>query len=124
MSYQRVNAGALGEDGDGAVAVVHDLVVAAVRGEDVGVGAAGVEVGVHDRAGHAFPVVREYVRSAALVEGKLTCTSPSWRTGTGGRDVVAVEQIGKDVVEVSLVQRRGGRWRADGQCSLRWSIRR
>jgi catabolite regulation protein CreA len=33
-------------DGDGAVAVVDDRVVPAVDGEDVGVGAAGVQVGV------------------------------------------------------------------------------
>src|SRR4029453_16941157 len=57
-----IKAGAPGGedgDGDGSVAVIDDRVVPAVDGEDVGEGAAGVQVGGDDSAVHALPVVRE-----------------------------------------------------------------
>src|SRR5262249_37743478 len=53
------STGGEGGDGDRAVAVVDDRVVSTVGGEDVGVRAAGQEVGGQGGAVHAFPVVRE-----------------------------------------------------------------
>src|SRR4029450_4874295 len=89
-------------------AVVDDRVVPAVRGEDVGEGAAGLQVGGHDGAVDALPVIRER-RRAALVEDEVPRDVPA----VLGRDAVAVVDVaGEDVVEVTLVDRSGASGRA------------
>src|SRR5262245_2141044 len=95
-------------DGDGAVTVVDDLAVLAVAAEDLGEGAAGVQIGPHNRAVRALLVVRER-RGAAQVEYKTSGYVDVLLDGCA----VAAEEVGNDIVELALVQRLSRCWCAD-----------
>ena len=101
-------AGRVDHDGDGAVTVVGDDVVLADGREDLGEGAAGEQVGGHEGAVHALPVVRER-RGPALVEDEV---AGDVARVLRRQAVAVVGVVGEDVVEVALVDRLGDGRRA------------